>query len=64
MGQPHTWIYRGQVVPGNKQVIIEADITEIADGDTPYIKADGYLRADGITIYEMRDFAVSLQPLS
>ena len=64
MGQPHTWIYRGQVVPSNKTVIVEADITEISDGEIPYIKADGYLKADGITIYEMRDFAVSLLPFA
>ncbi len=29
-------------------------------GDTPVIKADGFLQVDGIYIYEMKDFGLGL----
>ena len=60
-GEPHTWVYRGQVVPKNKKVTVEAYVTEIRDGDEPVIKADGFLRVDGRTVYEMKDFGLRLR---
>jgi len=62
LGARHTWTYRGQIVPTNRQVTVEAVITEIAEGATPTLSASGFLSVDGVTIYDMADFAVSLVP--
>ncbi|MGE3180058.1 MAG: beta-ketoacyl synthase N-terminal-like domain-containing protein [Phycisphaerae bacterium] len=56
----HTWVYRGQVIPRNKRVTVEAAITKIIGDNEPTIIADGFLSVDGIYIYEMKDFAIQL----
>lgn len=61
LGGEHTWLYRGQVIPTNKRVIVEAYIRESRDAT---VVADGFLQVDGLTIYEMRDFALQLVPQS
>jgi len=58
-GQKHTWIYRGQIIPKDKKVTVQAVVTDI-DDNTKTIKADGFLIVDGRIIYQMKDFAVSL----
>src|SRR5262249_32508133 len=40
-GVPHTWTYRGQVVPANHEVVVEADVTGIDDARR-VVTADGY----------------------
>ncbi|MDX2199235.1 MAG: beta-ketoacyl synthase N-terminal-like domain-containing protein [Phycisphaerae bacterium] len=63
--QPHTWLYRGQVVPANREVTVEAAIRAFRgpDGTTNgEIVAQGFLSVDGLTIYEMRDFGLSIVP--
>ncbi len=62
LGTAHTWKYRGQVIPNNKNVQVEAVIKEMSDQPTPTIRADGFLKVDGVYIYEMQDFALSLVP--
>ena len=62
VGRPHTWTYRGQIIPANKKVTVEAVITEIHEGESPIIKADGFLQVDSIIIYEMKDFGLRLVP--
>ena len=57
LGRPHQWIYRGQVIPANREVMVEAMVTEV-DEEKRLIKADGFLSVDGLTIYQMKDFAV------
>ena len=59
----HTWIYRGQVIPENKRITVEAIVTDIQDNPTPLIQADGYLKVDGLHIYKMENFGVKLTPL-
>ena len=59
-GMEHSWGYRGQVVPANKIVEVEAYITEVQGGDQPVIKADGFLIVDGKAIYSMNDFAIRM----
>ncbi len=54
----HTWIYRGQVVPSDSLVTVQAVVTEINDVDR-WIKADGFLSVDGRTIYQMKDFTIT-----
>jgi len=53
--EPHIWIYRGQVIPHNKIVIVEATITN-RDDPSGLLVADGKLSVDGLIIYEMKDF--------
>ncbi len=55
----HKWVYRGQILPVDEQVTIQAVITEIDDA-TKTIKADGFLTVDGRIIYQMKDFALRI----
>ena len=57
LGQKHTWMYRGQVIPTDKLVTVEAYITDILD-DELTIMADGFLSVDGRIIYSMENFAL------
>ncbi|MDT8287272.1 MAG: hypothetical protein RQ748_09200, partial [Elusimicrobiales bacterium] len=59
LGARHQWIYRGQIVPKNGLVTVEAYITA-ADDAAKTMKADGFLVVDGLVIYQMKDFAVNL----
>jgi 3-hydroxymyristoyl/3-hydroxydecanoyl-(acyl carrier protein) dehydratase len=56
-GVPHTWVYRGQVVPGDTRVTVQAAVTRI-EADTRTVHADGHLLVDGRVIYQMKDFAL------
>jgi len=56
VGGSHNWVYRGQVVPGDRRVTVEAVVTRI-DPDTQTLWADGFLLVDGRVIYQMKDFA-------
>lgn len=56
----HKWIYRGQVIPGNKKVEVEASVTGIQDQPVPSIQADGFLKVDGLYIYKMENFGLRL----
>jgi 3-hydroxymyristoyl/3-hydroxydecanoyl-(acyl carrier protein) dehydratase len=56
----HTWGYRGQVVPTNKVVEVEAWMSKWEDGDEPVVTADGFLVVDGKPIYEMTNFAMRM----
>ena len=56
----HQWLYRGQVIQANQETTIRAEIKEIGQGPSPYIKADGFLQADGKVIYELKDFGLAL----
>jgi PfaB family protein len=57
LGQQHKWLYRGQVVPTNSRVTIQAWITAIDDTKRT-MTADGFLSVDGKIIYQMNDFTV------
>jgi hypothetical protein len=60
LGRPHRWQYRGQVIPQNHRVDVQAWITALEEGPEPLLVADGLLAVDGRTIYSMKDFAVRL----
>ena len=60
LGQAHRWLYRGQYTPVNKNVVVEAKITGV-DEENRLIKADGSLKADGLVIYQMKDFSLRMQ---
>ncbi|KJS28359.1 MAG: hypothetical protein VR64_25005 [Desulfatitalea sp. BRH_c12] len=59
-GQAHEWQYRGQVVPTNRTVTVEAVITRVAEGLQPLMVADGWLQVDGLYIYKMVGFGLRL----
>jgi hypothetical protein len=61
-GVRHRWSYRGQVIPANAEMQIEAHITHVEEEPTPLLRADGYLQVDGLYIYEMKDFGLRLVP--
>jgi acyl transferase domain-containing protein/3-hydroxymyristoyl/3-hydroxydecanoyl-(acyl carrier protein) dehydratase len=64
VGRSHRWTYRGQILPANRRVTVEASITEIVDTPaTPAIFAEGYLLVDGLPIYHMQDFGIRLLPI-
>jgi 3-hydroxymyristoyl/3-hydroxydecanoyl-(acyl carrier protein) dehydratase len=53
-GQPATWKYRGQVVPTDRLVTVELEITGLGeDGRGRYATADGWLWVDGRRIYRV-----------
>ncbi len=60
VGHLHRWQYRGQVVPSNERVQVEAQITSVVEGADPLIVADGQLSVDGKFIYAMKEFAIRL----
>ena len=53
----HEWIYRGQVIPADHEVTVEAVVTAV-DEARRLIRADGYLSVDGRVIYGMKDFTL------
>jgi len=60
---PHRWTYRGQVIPENSRIEVEAMITKIVDTPTPAIYANGFLKVDGRYIYQMENFGFRLIPI-
>jgi 3-hydroxymyristoyl/3-hydroxydecanoyl-(acyl carrier protein) dehydratase/malonyl CoA-acyl carrier protein transacylase len=60
---PHNWNYRGQVIPENKKVEVEATVTKIIDSPFPSIYANGFLKVDGLYIYQMENFGFRLVPI-
>ncbi len=57
VGQPHTWTYRGQVVPTDREVTVVLEVTAVDDANRR-LTADGFLTVDGRVIYQMQDFTL------
>jgi len=62
-GEPHNWIYRGQVIPENKTVEVEAVATKIINTPVPTLYANGFLKVDGLYIYQMENYGFRLIPI-
>jgi 3-hydroxymyristoyl/3-hydroxydecanoyl-(acyl carrier protein) dehydratase len=60
LGEKHRWTYRGQILPANRRITVEAVITRIEDKPEPLLTADGLLRVDGLAIYQMENFGIRL----
>ena len=58
-GRRHRWTYRGQIIPGCERVEVFASITNV-DNAHKRLRADGFLRVDGRTIYAMNDFGLDV----
>jgi 3-hydroxymyristoyl/3-hydroxydecanoyl-(acyl carrier protein) dehydratase len=59
LGQCHRWTYRGQIVPTDHRVTVQAEIKG-RDDRLRRLTADGHLEVDGKIIYRMHDFAFAL----
>ena len=59
LNETHHWIYRGQIIPKDEKVTVQAMITEI-DHEKKLLRADGFLTVDGRIIYQMNDFALRI----
>jgi 3-hydroxymyristoyl/3-hydroxydecanoyl-(acyl carrier protein) dehydratase len=56
----HQWVYRGQVIPSNGEVLVQAENLRWEDGPRRRVTSDGYLSVDGRLIYRMVDFSVEV----
>ncbi|MFJ4654249.1 beta-ketoacyl synthase N-terminal-like domain-containing protein [Nocardia sp. NPDC088792] len=64
LDQPLRWKYRGQVIPTDGTVTVEADLLEIVD-DAPHSRtayAEAWLWVDGRRIYQLPRIGVRLKP--
>ncbi len=59
LGNKHTWVYRGQIIPKDSEVTIQAVITKVDDA-SKMLCADGFLTVDGRIIYQMNDFTLRM----
>ncbi len=59
LGKLHRWTYRGQVIPADHEVTVQAYIKSWND-EHRLLTADGLLSIDGRIIYQMTDFTVSV----
>ena len=57
LGQAHRWTYRGQILPTNRRVTVQAEI-KARDDRRRWLLADGHLEVDGKIIYQMNDFSI------
>jgi 3-hydroxymyristoyl/3-hydroxydecanoyl-(acyl carrier protein) dehydratase len=57
LNAPHAWIYRGQVLPSDREVMVVLEVTA-EDRDRRTLAADGFLVVDGRIIYQMTDFTL------
>ncbi|HVK11752.1 MAG TPA: hypothetical protein VM597_23470, partial [Gemmataceae bacterium] len=58
LDKPHTWAYRGQIIPTANEVTVQAYITGV-DDERRILTADGLLAVDGRIIYRMTDFTLA-----
>jgi len=61
-GRSHRWTYRGQILPSNRRVTVEAAVTQVLESPHPALVAEGYLMVDGLYIYRMEEFGIQLIP--
>jgi acyl transferase domain-containing protein/3-hydroxymyristoyl/3-hydroxydecanoyl-(acyl carrier protein) dehydratase len=54
---PHRWVYRGQVIPTDRRVSVQAWVTGVNE-QSETLQADGVLAVDGRVIYQMTGFSL------
>jgi len=59
LGTTHRWLYRGQIVPGDRRVTVRA-VVAAADDRRRTLTADGHLEVDGRVIYAMNGWTLAL----
>ncbi len=60
LGSVHRWTYRGQVIPIDREVTVQAFVTSV-DDQRRFLTANGLLSVDGRVIYQMTDFTLHAQ---
>ncbi|UQZ89731.1 hypothetical protein C4J81_11145 [Deltaproteobacteria bacterium Smac51] len=60
MGSTHEWLYRGQITPDKKEMSVSLAVTE-CDEEVRSLTCEGILMVDGLPIYKMTGFTVSLR---
>jgi 3-hydroxymyristoyl/3-hydroxydecanoyl-(acyl carrier protein) dehydratase len=63
-GTTHSWQYRGQILPTNRRIVVDAAVADRTDGDVPAMRVNGVLKVDGLLIYNIRDLSIRLVPSS
>lgn len=56
-GEAHEWTYRGQVIPKDRLVTVDAEIVSVDDSRRSLV-ANGWLEVDGRVIYRMQKFVL------
>ncbi len=59
LGAEHSWIYRGQIIPSDSEVVVQAVINE-ADDVKKQLRAEGFLTVDDRIIYQIPDFTLKM----
>lgn len=63
--QPITWKYRGQVVPADRLIVVELEVTATGtDARGSYATADGWLWVDGRRIYQVTGLGARIAGVS
>jgi acyl transferase domain-containing protein/3-hydroxymyristoyl/3-hydroxydecanoyl-(acyl carrier protein) dehydratase len=57
LNRPHSWTYRGQVLPADREVTVLLEVTAV-DETNRQLTANGFLTVDGRVIYQMADFTL------
>ena len=57
VGNEHEWIYRGQLIPANKEMRVDVSVKSYDDSKSQIV-ADGYLSVDGKCVYQIKNFAL------
>jgi 3-hydroxymyristoyl/3-hydroxydecanoyl-(acyl carrier protein) dehydratase len=57
LNRPHSWVYRGQVLPIDREVTVLLEVTAV-DEAARRLTANGFLTVDGRVIYQMTDFTL------
>ena len=57
LNRKHDWVYRGQVVPGDREVKVLLEVTA-ADDTARRLTFNGFLTVDGRNIYQMTNFTL------
>lgn len=57
LNRPHSWVYRGQVLPSDREVTVILEVTA-CDDRRRSLTASGFLGVDGRVIYQMTDFTL------
>ena len=60
--ESHEWVYRGQIIQTNQKIEVEAVVTEVRETPVPTLSASGYLKVDGLFIYQMNNFGLQVVP--
>jgi 3-hydroxymyristoyl/3-hydroxydecanoyl-(acyl carrier protein) dehydratase len=58
--ESHEWVYRGQIIQTNRKIEVEAVVTEVRETPVPTLLANGYLKVDGLFIYQMDNFGLQV----